>query len=159
MGLVMFFLGMALFVGLMTFFFDDRLKERRNPNASLSTDAGTVVTLDRNAYGHYVATGAINGQPVVFLLDTGATRVSVPATVAAQLGLKRGASGLSKTANGTTTTYSTRLETVSLGGITLRDVAGGINPGMEGDEILLGMSFLKHLDLIQRGDTLTLRSR
>ncbi len=91
------------------------------------------------------------------MLDTGATTVSVPAAVAHRLGLKRGPPVLSNTANGTITTYLTRLASVSVGDITLHNVKANINPHMGGNEVLLGMSFLKHLEFTQRGDTLTLK--
>lgn len=152
----MFVLAFALMIGLVAFFFSDFLERRQNPNQSLSSTVDEVV-LKRNRYGHYVAPGAINGQPVVFLLDTGATRVSIPAGLASRLGLKRGAPGIANTANGQVTVYSTTLDSVSLGGITQQGVRGSINPGMDGEEILLGMTFLKHLELVQRGDTLLLR--
>ena len=46
---------------------------------------------------------------------------------------------------------------VAIGPIELSTVKASINPNMLGNEILLGMSFLKHLELLQRGDKLTLR--
>jgi aspartyl protease family protein len=54
-------------------------------------------------------------------------------------------------------TWSTRLDSVSLGGLTAERVPATVLPGMEGDEVLLGMSYLKRFELIQRNDTLTLR--
>jgi len=107
--------------------------------------------------GHYLANGEINGRPVTFLLDTGATDISIPALLAKDLGLERGAARRYQTANGTITTYGTRLETVRLGGIVRRQVRAHINPGMRQGEVLLGMSFLKHLEMVQRGNQLTLR--
>jgi len=63
-----------------------------------------------------------------------------------------------ETANGTLTGYAPGLRSVRLANIQQQDVQAIINPGMQAeDEVLLGMSFLKHLELIQRGDTLTLR--
>lgn len=61
------------------------------------------------------------------------------------------------TANGRITTYNTRLQSISLGDITLYDVQAGINPHMKGEEILLGMSFLRNLSITQENDTLTIR--
>lgn len=147
-------------LGLLTWFFSGALEEQRNPNQQVTTmarvDGGEVVLL-RNRFGHYVATGRINGHPVELMLDTGASDVSVPAGLAAALGLERGARALYRTANGTITAYRTVLDRVELGGIVLENVRASINPAMPGDQVLLGMSFLKQLELTQRGNTLTLR--
>jgi aspartyl protease family protein len=151
----------ALALGLLTLFFNNFLDKQNNPNQDLSTqyhkDGTREVKLQRNRSGHYVANGTINGKPVVFFLDTGATIITIPEPVARRLNLQRGAEMLASTANGTVTTYSTELDSVAVGDIELYQVRASINPQMQGDEILLGMSFLKHLEFTQRGDTLILR--
>ncbi len=148
-------------LGLLTLFFNGVLEDQYNPNRQLSTVTTTgepqEVVLVRNKYGHYVATGGINGEAVVFILDTGATDVAVPLALANRLNLERGAEAVFHTANGKITAWRTRLERVTLGGIELTNVRGSILPNMGGDEVLLGMSFLKRLELVQRGDTLTIR--
>lgn len=150
----------SLFV-LAVLFFQDLLEKQYNPNQDPQVgadDAGArEVFLERNRYGHYVADGVINGQPVTFMLDTGATMVAVPAHLAAKLGIQRGRAMQFQTANGIARGFAARLDEVALGPITLRDVDAGITNGMSGDEVLLGMSFLKHIEFTQRGDTLTLR--
>ncbi len=150
-----------LALGLLTLFFNDLLDKQHNPNQDLNTqynqDGTREVILQRNRSGHYVTKGTINGQPVVFFLDTGATIVSIPEPVARRLNLQRGVEMLANTANGTVTTYSSELDSVAVGEIELHRVRASINPQMRGDEILLGMSFLKHLEFTQRGDTLILR--
>ena len=115
------------------------------------------MVLKRNRAGHYVASGRINGEPVVFLVDTGATDVALPLSLAHRLGLTLGAERVSKTANGNVRTWSTRLDSVGLGGLTARGVSAAVMPNMPGEEVLLGMSFLKRFELLQRGKTLTLR--
>ncbi len=147
-------------LGLVTLLFQGMLTHQDNPNQDLavSLDDGREVVLKRNRMGHYVAPGAINGQPVEFLLDTGATTVSIPGHLARELGLRRGRPMRANTAAGQVTSYATRLDSVQLGGITQRDVWASINPSMDLNEVLLGMSFLKRLELTQRGDTLTLRA-
>lgn len=146
---------------LLTALFSDVLEDQENPNRELSIQVGDdgrpEVLLTRNRQGHYVTPGFINGEPVVFLLDTGATGVAVPDAVAERIGLARGRPIMTQTANGAARSYLTRLEQVSVGPIGQRDVAATISPGLEGDRVLLGMSFLKNLELVQRGDTLTLR--
>ncbi len=161
MGLGMQILAWLVFLALGVFFFNDLLETQYNPNQNLqtrSTDEGVrEVVLQRNKFGHYVTSGEINGQAVTFILDTGATGVAVPASVATRLGLQRGQAFRTQTANGTGTSYAAILDRVSVGGIELQDVRAGITPGLQTDQILLGMSFLKHIEFSQRGDTLTLR--
>ncbi|MNC64411.1 hypothetical protein D3C75_1146100 [compost metagenome] len=61
------------------------------------------------------------------------------------------------TANGRTQGYRTRLGTLQLGDILLREVRALVVPGLDGDQVLLGMSALKQLEFTQRGGTLLLR--
>lgn len=144
-----------------TYFISGWLEGKHNPNQDLNTRNTSdfaEVLLKRNSSGHYVADGQINGHDVVFFLDTGATLVSIPEGLANKIGLRRLYAGQSQTANGVIDVYGTRLDTVKLGSISVNNVHGSINPhsGM-GEDILLGMSFLKHLEWTQRGDTLVLR--
>lgn len=159
-GKWMVYVAWVLFLGLLTVFFNNYLEKQYNPNTKLqeTIDPGGSyqVILKRNRYGHYVTTGLINGQAVTFLLDTGATNISIPENVARRLGLKRGAPHSVMTANGSITVYGTLLDSVAIGPLEIRGLRGGINPHMGGDEILLGMNFLKHLELIQRGGQLIL---
>ena len=158
MGVGMMVLAWLVALGLGAVFFTDLLDKQVNPNQSLQVTADIrEVVLKRNKYGHYVATGAINGQPVVFMLDTGATGVAIPEKIARQLGLRGGRAFQTQTANGTAVSYAVTLDRVALGGIELRDVRAAIAPGLQMDQVLLGMSFLKHIEFTQRGDTLILR--
>lgn len=152
--------GWLIFIVLLAWLFQSILQKQFNPNAEITTasvQGGREIVLKRNRAGHYVATGTINGHEVVFLLDTGATSVAVPGVLADHLGLPRGMELISQTANGDAQAWSTQIDTVALGGIQLNDVRASILPGMSGDEVLLGMSFLKHLELVQRGDELKIR--
>ena len=83
-----------LLLVLLTLFFNDRLEKQRNPNmqvaGSMTEQGMPSVTLKRNRFGHYVATGFINDRPVEFMLDTGASDVSIPLSVAEDLGLQKG---------------------------------------------------------------------
>jgi aspartyl protease family protein len=160
LGTGMMVLAWLVFLVLVGFYFQGILDERRNPNQQLVTrESGSAreVVLQRNRAGHYVASGQINGQPVVFMLDTGATGVAIPARLASQLGLPRGQRFATQTANGVAPAYATRLGSVRVGDIELRDVSASIAPGLATEEILLGMSFLKHIEFTQRGDKLILR--
>ena len=148
-------------LGLMTLLFSNVLENQRNPNQRVSTQVISSgqkqVVLESSRYGHYVASGKINDKPVVFLVDTGASFVSVPEQVANRVGLKKGSPITATTANGNITVYSTVLERISLGEITLNNVRADINPHMDGEEILLGMSFLRNLSVAHEDGKLTIR--
>ena len=147
-------------IGLFTWYFFLELDQQRNPNQNIQIMGGgeaAEVILQRNRFGHYVVTGEINGQEVEFMLDTGASDVAIGDLLAQELGLKKGLPRIYQTANGAVQGYRTKLDTVRIGAILVRDVRGSINPGLDGRQILLGMSFLKHLEFTQRGDTLILR--
>jgi aspartyl protease family protein len=160
LGTWMVVLGWVLALGLLSTYFSGYLDEQNNPNQDLALNQiGTQkeVELQRNRYGHYVASGTINNHPVTFMLDTGATDISIPEKIAQRLGLKAGIKFYVDTANGEIDVYATRLDRVGLGPIELNNISANINPYFEGEEILLGMSFLKHLHFSQEGDKLLIR--
>ncbi|PHS32441.1 MAG: TIGR02281 family clan AA aspartic protease [Methylophaga sp.] len=150
----------VLLLAGMGLIFNTMLDDINNPNQKLeisfNQNGGREIVLERNKYGHYVATGQINGQSVVFFLDTGATLVAIPEHIADDLNLKKGQSFLSQTANGKSKSYETTISELTLGDIVMTNVPASISSGMEFDEILLGMSFLKHLHMVQQGKTLTI---
>ncbi len=160
-GKVMTIAGWIAGLALLTLLFNNVLEKQENPNQRVAARMGDggvrEVVLQRNRYGHYVANGEINGRTVEFLLDTGATDVSIPQSLAARLGLERGQPITYNTANGNITAYLTRIRDLRLGNIALQDIPASINPYKGDETILLGMSFLKHLEFTQRGDTLIIR--
>ena len=161
LGKAMLIAAWVVGLALLVLFFQDHLERQHNPNPdpALTLDAGgrQSVVLQQNRMGHYVTGGSINGAPVTFLLDTGATAVALPLDLARRLELPLLPGGLSKTANGVVQTWSTRLDSVAVAGLTAHNVRAVVMPNMPGDEVLLGMNYLKRFELIQRGDTLTLR--
>lgn len=160
-GTAMMIVMWLLLLVIASYFFGNLLDRQSNPNQVLTTqyvgDNLREIVLERNRYGHYVTNGSINGQEVVFMLDTGATGVAVPEHIASRLGLKRGAAVEIHTANGIAKAYMSKLKSVAVGEIELQDVGAYINPNDQQDEILLGMTFLKHIEFTQRGDSLILR--
>ncbi|HFD31529.1 MAG TPA: TIGR02281 family clan AA aspartic protease [Gammaproteobacteria bacterium] len=156
-----FIIAMWVVIIIMVYFlFNNILESDYNPNQQVLTqqsDSQNTVILKRNRFGHYVTKGKINNQPVTFLLDTGASDISIPDKIARKLNLKYGQERRYQTANGSIIGYLTTIDSVSIGGIKLNNARASINPKMEGDEILLGMSFLKFIEFTQRGDTLILR--
>ena len=156
----MIYLAWLLFLALLTFGFNNYLEQQNNPNQVVATNFDETIAevrLKQNRQGHYLANGQINHSPVTFMLDTGATLISIPETIADKLKLDKGFPIQSRTANGNITVYSTRLDTVSIGTIELKNIRATINPYMHGNEILLGMSFMKHLEMIQKGKQLILK--
>lgn len=146
-------------LGVATVFFGSWQSQQRNPNQELvsHTRNGTIeIQLEANRQGHYLADGRINNQAVTFFLDTGATTVSVPQSIAEQAGLQKEYRARSQTAAGTVDVWGTTIDTLKLGQITLHDVSATINPATEMDMVLLGMSALGQMDFSQRGGTLTL---
>jgi len=148
-------------IALLMFFFQDVLDEQYNPNSqpqvSLNSSGQAEVVLQQNRQGHYVSQGTINEVSVTFLLDTGATQVSIPAHIADKLQLQSFGSYPVQTANGSVTVYRTKIDQLSIGNIFLYNVTAHINPAMKSDEILLGMSALKKVEFSQTGTQLTLR--
>lgn len=150
-------------IALLVFIFQDILDNQYNPNQeptlSLQSNGKAQVTLQQNRQGHYVTNGAINGNQVTFLLDTGATQVSVPAHIAENLSLQAGSKYSVQTANGSISVYQTTINELRIGNIYLYNVAAHINPSMDADEILLGMSALKRVEFRQTGKQLILREQ
>lgn len=150
-----------LFLILLVYLFEDVIERKLNPNQNVATNYISEdireVTLQRNRQGHYVTDGWINGQQVVFMLDTGATGVAIPEHLAQRLNLRRGQRIELHTANGRAIGYMTNIENIGVGDIKLGNISAVINPNDKTDLILLGMSFLKQIEFTQRGDELILR--
>jgi len=154
-------LSWCLGLMLMVYVFQDVLDDQQNPNRSPEksyADSGQAeVILQQNRQGHYLVKGEINRSSVTFLLDTGATHVSIPEGVAEALQLSHQGNYPVNTANGRVMVIKTHIKELRIGSIVLYDVAANINPGMKSNEILLGMSALKRVEFSQRGKELTLR--
>jgi aspartyl protease family protein len=119
-----------------------------------------TVTLMADGKGHFVTPGAVNGSSVSFMVDTGATLVSLGRGDATRAGVdyRQGEPGMAMTANGMTRIWRVRLDTVKVGEIVLREVDASVH---EHDlpVVLLGMSFLNRMEMKRDGETMTLRRR
>jgi aspartyl protease family protein len=159
-GITMLILAWLVLFGLLAVFFDDWLDEQQNPNQltiSNSHDTIREVKLLPNRQHHYVVDGLINNQPVVFLLDTGATDVVVPQALAQKLRLPAGRTHYVSTANGSIAVFNTQLDSLQIGSIRLQNIRASINPSMANELVLLGMSALRQIEFSQEGDALILR--
>jgi aspartyl protease family protein len=119
------------------------------------------VTLAADASGHFFAEGAINGSPVRFLVDTGATVIALSATDAARLGIdyRKGRRVSVSTANGVAPAWLIKLDAVRLGAIELTLVDAVVHERDGLPAALLGMSFLSRLEMRRDGQTMTLTRR
>ncbi|MED7772872.1 TIGR02281 family clan AA aspartic protease [Aeromonas dhakensis] len=136
-------------MGLLTLYFHSRTQP------SVTSSGELLLRADQS--GHYQLEGAINGQPVQLLLDTGATRITVPQRVAERLGLTSHGSSQVNTAAGFIRVGNGTIETLAMGPLTLYDLAIFINPAAAGDEVLVGMNALGRLELVQKERQLLLR--
>ena len=120
------------------------------------------VTLTADARGHFFTTATVNGISLRFLVDTGASVVTLSTADAKRAGISylSGTKGYLQTANGVVPAYRVKLDTVSVGDITLRNVDGVVlaNNALGGVG-LLGLSFLNRTEMRRDGDTMTLLRR
>jgi aspartyl protease family protein len=110
----------------------------------------------------YTVVGSINGYPVNFVVDTGATAVSMNSRQARRLGIDyevEGRPGMSQTASGIVKIFIVRLKRVKVGDIELTNVEGSVHEGDFPTEVLLGMSFLGRLEMRREDGVLELRKK
>ena len=151
-------IGWLMAIGVITWGIHDWLDRESNPNRAPSVTATGEVVLKRSRGGHFVAGGTINGESVQFMVDTGATQIAIPKPLADRLKLSRGMPVQLMTAAGPSRGYATRLDSVRLATIEAKDVGAIIADGLQSDMVLLGMNFLRRLEITQKGDELILRA-
>jgi aspartyl protease family protein len=128
------------------------------PSQSVATD-GTMIEVPRGPDGHFHLTLELDGTPVQFLVDTGASDIVLTRKDAERVGIDLDALaflGVARTANGEVRTAYTSVDDISLGPVTFRNVSVAVNAGeMRGS--LLGMTYLSRFRRLQiEGDRLTL---
>ena len=125
-----------------------------------AADGSGKVVMTADNQGHFYTTGTVNGVSVRFLVDTGATMISLGASDARRIGLdfNRGQKGMTQTANGQSAVSKIQLDTVRIGDVTLHNVDALIHQ-TEMPMALLGMSFLNRMEMQRDGSTMTLKKR
>ena len=137
------------------------LKIGQHQSGSTPALSAQSATLTADAQGHFVVEGQINGGRVRFLVDTGATTVSLSSADANRLGIdyRKGQPGLMGTANGTAIAYKVKLDNVRVGDIVANNVDASVLEGSQIPFALLGMSFLNRMEMKRVGETMVLIKR
>ena len=122
--------------------------------------SSNAVVLPADGRGHFFADGQVNGIPVRFLVDTGASMVVLSAADAKRLGIdyRQAPKTGVQTAAGTIAAYLVTLDRVKVGTIELVSIDGLVTE-QGGAVPLLGMSFLNRVEMRRNGDTMTLTRR
>jgi aspartyl protease family protein len=135
---------------------------RTSPASSEPSANGSSVVIAADSKGHFLVTGIINNAASVrFLVDTGATMVSISADDAKRAGINylAGQRGMTQTASGIAPVYRVKLNTVKLGDITLHNVDAAVHVSGRLPISLLGMSFLNRMEIKRDAAALTLTRR
>jgi aspartyl protease family protein len=130
----------------------------RNATASTSRES---VTLAADARGHFFTDAMVNGMPMRFLVDTGASVVALSAGDASRLGIdwRKGQRVTLQTASGPTAGYLVKFDSLKVGAIEIANVEGVVLEQGPGSVGLLGMSFLNRLEMTRDGQMMTLIRR
>lgn len=127
------------------------------PRAAIVNAEGHLL-LPRQRDGHFYADGTLNGQPVRFLVDTGASTIAVTDALAQRAELGGGEIVQFRTANGTRTGRLVHADRVTLGPLTVRNITVGTGyTGTQEESALLGQNFLRHFDVLIQDDVMELR--
>lgn len=131
-----------------------------NLGGGASEGTGGQIVLTAESGGHFYTSGSINGRSVRFLVDTGATNVTMSQAEAERIGLdyKSGPRGFTQTANGTVPVYRVVLTSVRIGDVQVYNVAAVVLPAPM-NHLLLGNSFLDRFQMRRQNDRLTLDKR
>jgi aspartyl protease family protein len=125
------------------------------------TDSGNAITtLTADSAGHFLSIGTVNGAPMRFLVDTGATVIALGKSdaIRANIDYQKGEPAMTMTANGAVRVWRVKLNSVRVGDVLLNEVDAAVH---EHDLpiTLLGMSFLNRMEMKRDGQTMTLKKR
>lgn len=144
--------GVLALIGVV-FFAADRLT--RAP-AVVHAVPGQVIEIPAARDGHYYLEGSVNGVPLRFMIDTGATYVAVGGKFAASARLPEGVKGYFSTANGSVEGRIVGDQTVEAEGFKVSGISVAVTP-LGGRVGLLGQNFLKRFEVSQSDGVMRLR--
>ena len=149
----------AIFLILMIIFnrYGPVRQQARSQPPAQSIGSGSL-DLQQTRGGHYFSSGAVNGFPVVFMVDTGATTVSISSVIASRAGIHNCVPRTFLTANGNVNACMAIVPEVSFGGFRLTDIEVAIMPNMSGDA-LLGMNVLRKFHIEQIGEAMRISTQ
>jgi aspartyl protease family protein len=124
------------------------------------TGGGSRIVLPADSRGHFMTQGSINGRPVTFMLDTGATSIALSAADAQRIGLdySKGQRVQMNTANGVSSGYKLRLQSVRVGDVEVYDIDAIVSP-QPMPFVLLGNSFINRFSMRRDADQMVLEKR
>ncbi len=125
-----------------------------------SAGGGSRIVLPAGSGGHFSSGGSINGRAAEFVVDTGATYVSMSQADAERMGIKylEGQRGMASTANGNVPVHRVMLNSVRIGDVQVYNVEAMVVPAQM-PYILLGNSFLTRFQMKRENDVMTLEKR
>ena len=128
--------------------------------AARAPSAAREIVMTASSGGHFTPAGAINGQAVRFVVDTGATLVAMGKDEALRLGvdLSNARIGMSQTANGPVQVQIVVLDRVRVGEVEITNVGAVVMP-QPLPFILLGNSFLSRFQMRRDNDVMRLELR
>lgn len=115
--------------------------------ASWGSASGAPLVMSLGQNGHYYVDGSVNEHKLSFVIDTGATMVTLPQGLANAAGLSCQRQIMSQTANGLSRSCTTTIQTLKFGTFTLKNVEAIIAPNLS--QPLLGMNVLKQFRVEQ----------
>lgn len=154
-GLVPMMVFWCAVMGLLYVMMTHYLKPKQT---QISASGDLVIT--RSHDGHFYALGAVNGRQVKFLVDTGASLVTVSEEFAKNAGVSGGVPTVFRTASGSLPGRIVDGVTVTVGPLVATNIKVGVGlAGRNEDEALLGQSFLSKFDITMEKKQMTLRAR
>lgn len=152
LGAAFLVVGWIAAIALVAMLLNHAVFGTKKPSIS-ETDAGKQITITRDSDSHFRIKGSINGIPVTFLIDTGATSVAVSTELASKAHLTKQAELTAETASGNSMGYFTMIDTLNIGGVDVHNISAVIIPDYPSNQALLGMNVLSKF-IIQQQDNI-----